>query len=192
MLAAARSMPTKLDAFLVWENNQPERYELVGGVVRRLDGVAEGENRIAGNIIAFLRPLLRGTACSVHSSNLKVICHHAQASMYPDVFVRCGERDGSRTPIDDAVLVVEVISPSTAHFDLTRKRYAYESIPSLRRIVFVSTSEARLDIRVRGEDGIWRDEVVEGLEASLSLPDLGLTVPMSEIYAESEVAAPID
>ena len=56
-----------------WEEAQAERYELAGGVVRMMAGGTEGHDRVSGNIFAFQRPLLRGTPCSVHASNLKVV-----------------------------------------------------------------------------------------------------------------------
>lgn len=188
MDSTALAAPSTLDAFLDWEMRQPERFELVGGAVRLMAGGSEDHDRISGNIFAALRVRLRGSSCSAHLSNLKVLSRTANAVMYPDVFVRCGPREGGRVAIDDPVLVVEVLSEGTAKHDLTRKRLAYEAIPSLRRIVYVSIDEARLDLRVRGEDGIWRDETVEGLESVLRLPELGLSVPLAEIYEESEVA----
>ena len=75
--------------------------------------------------------------------------------MYPDVFVRCGLRQGGRTTVEDAVVVFEVLSEGTAQFDLLRKRKAYEAMGSLRRIVYVSTIEPLLDLRVRGEDWVY-------------------------------------
>ena len=109
--------------------------------------------------------------------------------MYPDAFVRCGPRDGRRTSVDDPVVVVEVLSEGTLKHDLIRKRLAYEVMPSLRRIVYVSTDEARLDMRVRGPDGIWGDETAEGLESAAQMPEIGVSLPLAEIYKDTELAA---
>lgn len=188
MDSAALAAPSGLHAFLDWELRRPERFELVGGVVRLVAGGSEDHDRIAGNIFAALRVRLRGSPCSAHGSNLKVVSRAANAIMYPDIFVRCGPRDGARPWIEDPLVVVEVLSESTAKHDLTRKRLAYEAIPTLHRIVYVSLDEPRLDLRVRGEDGFWRDDTAEGLGGTLALPELGLTVPLAEIYEDSEVA----
>jgi Uma2 family endonuclease len=188
MRAAAPTPPLDLDGFLDWEERQQERYELAGGVVRMMAGGTEDHDRIGLNIAAALRTRLRGKPCSAHGSNLKLLSRSMGASMYPDVFVRCGPREGGRTRTDDAVIVFEVLSEGTAQFDLTRKRMAYEAIPTLRRIVYVSTVEARLDVRVRGEDGLWRDEPVEGLAAEVRLPEIDVTLTMAEIYEDSDVA----
>jgi Uma2 family endonuclease len=87
------------------------------------------------------------------------------------------------------VIVFEVLSEGTAQFDLFRKRTAYEGIPTLRRIAYVSTVEPLIDVRVRGEDGNWRDEPVEGLDGIVALPEIGASVTMAEVYEDSEVAA---
>jgi Uma2 family endonuclease len=108
--------------------------------------------------------------------------------MYPELFVRCGPRDDRRTRSEDPVVVFEVLSESTAQFDLTRKRLAYESIPTLRRIVFVSQIEPRLDMRVRDRAGSWGDEVVDRLDSFLELPELGLRLPLAEIYEDTSAA----
>jgi Uma2 family endonuclease len=189
MRASAPTPPLDLEGFLAWEERQPERFELAGGIVRMMAGGTEDHDRISLNIATALRTRLRGKPCSAHGSNLKVLSRAMGAAMYPDVFVRCGPREGGRTRIDDAVVVFEVLSEGTAQFDLTRKRLAYEAIPTLRRIVYVSTVEARLDVRVQGEDGNWRDDPVEGLAGVLEVPEIEIGLPMAEIYEDSAVAA---
>jgi Uma2 family endonuclease len=189
MRAVAPTPPLDLERFLDWEERQPERFELAGGVVRMMAGGTEDHDGIGLNVATALRTRLRGKPCSAHGSNLKLLSRAMGASMYPDVFVRCGPREGGQTRTDDAVVVFEVLSESTAQFDLTRKRLAYEAIPTLRRLVYVSTVEARLDVRVRGEDGIWRDETVEGLDGVLMLPEIEVSLTMAEVYEDSEVEA---
>ena len=188
MRATSPTPPLDLEGFLDWEERQQERYELAGGVVRMMAGGTEDHDRIGLNIATALRTRLRGQPCSAHGSNLKLLSRSLGASMYPDVFVRCGPREGGRTRTEDAVIVFEVLSEGTAQFDLTRKRMAYEAIPTLRRIVYVSTVEARVDVRVRGEDGNWRDEPVEGLAAEVRLPEIDGTLAMAEVYEENKAA----
>lgn len=189
MRATVPTAPLTFEAFLAWEERQPERFELVGGLVRLMAGGTEGHDRIGINIAAALRIRLRGAPCSAHGSNLKVVSRAAGAVMYPDAFVRCGPRDDRRTTRDDPVVVFEVLSEGTVKHDLIRKRLAYESIPGLQRIVYVSADELRLDMRVRSADGVWGDETVEGLEASVRLPEIGIELPMAEIYEDTELVA---
>jgi Uma2 family endonuclease len=188
MTATALHAPTKLDAFLEWEERQRERYELVGGVVRMMSGGTEDHDRLSVNLIALLREKLRGRPCYVHASNLKVVSREAGAAMYPELFVRCGPRSGRRTRTEDAVVVFEVLSDSTAKDDLTRKRRAYQAMPSMRLIVFVSQDEPRLDLVARDAEGRWVEDEVRGLAAELRIDALAVTLPMREIYEDTDVA----
>lgn len=75
---------------------------------------------------------------------------------------------------------MEVLSTSTAQRDLTRKEYAYQSIPSVAAIVYVSQREPRVDIVRRTEHG-WADGYVEGMDAVLEVPEIGAAVPLASI-----------
>jgi Uma2 family endonuclease len=124
----------------------------------------------------------------VHGSALKVVSRAAGAVLHPDACVRRGPRDDRRTSVDDPVVVFEVLSEGTLKHDLIRKRLAYEAMPSLRRIVYVSTDEARLDMRVRGADGRWGDDAAEGLESTAALPEIGVSLLLAEVHEDTELA----
>ena len=188
MASAALKAPTTLDEFLAWEDEQDERYEFLDGLVRMMTGGTEDHDRLSVNLIALLRNALRGGPCSVHASNLKVVSRAGNASMYPELFVRCGPREGKRTWIEDAVVAVEVLSPRTAKDDLTRKRRAYTLLPTVRVVVYASQDEPRLDLVRRQADGGFADEVVEGLGGMLDLPEIGVRLALAEIYEDTLVA----
>jgi Uma2 family endonuclease len=153
-----------------------------------MTGGTEDYDRLSVNLIALLRNALRGGRCSVHASNLKVVSRAGNASMYPELFVRCGPREGKRTWIEDAVVAVEVLSPRTAKNDLTRKRRAYALLPTMQVVVYVSQDEPRLDLVRRQAVGGFADEVVEGLGGVLDLPEIGVRLAMAEIYEDTLVA----
>lgn len=188
MSATGLKIPTSLDAFLDWEEQQSERYELIGGVVRMMSGGTEDHDRLSINLIALMRNALRGGPCYVHGANLKVVSREAGASTYPELFIRCGPRSGKRTRIEDAVVVFEVLSPRTAKDDLTRKRRAYQAIPSMRLIAYVSQDEPRIDVVRREADGRWIDEEISGLGSTLEISALGVSLPLGEIYEDTDVA----
>ena len=173
-----------LDGFLDWEGRQDERFERLDGVVRMMSGATAAHDRIAGNIYVALRAQLRDPdGCHVHLSNLKVVARKVGAVMYPDLFVRCGARLQQEVATDDPVVIVEVLSTSTAQRDLTRKKYAYQSIPSVAAIVYVSQREPWVDIVRRTEHG-WADGYVEGMDAVLELPQISVVVPLALIYED--------
>ncbi|MCB2055403.1 MAG: Uma2 family endonuclease [Geminicoccaceae bacterium] len=174
------------DRFIVWETGQKERYEFVGGVVRLMAGGSANHDLISINVAAELRDRLQGSGCRVHGSNLKVRSP-AGAVMYPDCFVRCGAHDPRVQVVDDPVIVVEVLSPSTDEYDLTRKRWAYQAIATLHTILFVDTEKARIEQATREPDGSWRSVVHEGLDTAMTIADLPRPLGLDEVYAEAQL-----
>ncbi len=190
MAEAATPLFHSLDDFLAWEERQSERYEfLPGGVIRMMAGGTEDHHQVTTNVLAALRPRLRAQSCYVFGAAAKVISRESNAVVYPDVVVRCGAIGGKSTAIDDPVIVFEVLSDSTARHDLTRKRLLYKSMPSVRAIVYVSPDQYRLDIVRRGPDGRFDDEVLEGADATLQLPEIDATLTLAEIYEDTSLAA---
>lgn len=188
MPATALKLPATLDEFLDWEERQPERWEYLDGVVRPFRGGTADLDRIAVSLAATLRPRLRGGSCFVHGSRLKVLSRAGNSVMYPKVFVRCGPPAARRTWIDDAVVSFEILPPSKADDDLTRKRLAYKAMTTMQVVVVVAQHEARLDIARRRADGSWADEVLGWLEASLELPAIGVRLTVADIYEDTGVA----
>jgi hypothetical protein len=119
--AVAPTPPLELEGFLDWEERQPERLKLAGGVVQMMAGGTEGHDRNGGNIFGALSVRLHWTPWSAHRSNLKLLSRAMGAAMNPDTFVRCGPREGGSTRTDEMVVVFEVLSEGTAQFDLPRK-----------------------------------------------------------------------
>ena len=108
--------------------------------------------------------------------------------MYPDVLIACGDLDDMRTVLETPVVVVEVLSPSTARLDDTRKRWAYATIPSLRHYVLVGQDEPVVEVASWQEDGSWRSVIHRGLEAVAAIPALGIELPCHEIFARVDFA----
>lgn len=168
-------------SFLEWEEQQPERWERAGGVVRMMTGGTLAHDYIGNNIKEQLRRRLRGGPCTRHGSDVKVITPHEDV-LYPDVFVRCSAMEPGALSVRDPIVIFEVLSTSTAQHDLTRKRLAYKTIPSLKVVVYVAQDRARLDVVRRQADGRWDDdEPVVGIESELALPEIGVALAMAEI-----------
>jgi Uma2 family endonuclease len=183
MADPALEIPIDTEGFLEWEARQPERWELVGGVVRMMAGGSDRHDAVSNNLRSALLLRLRGSGCRLRGPEMRVVTPAGDVA-YPDAFVRCGDFDPSATSVRDPIVVFEVLSPGTAQFDLTRKKRAYQTIPSLRALVYVVPEEPLLLVVRRGQGDSWREELVEGTDVALELPEIGTTVPLSEIYAD--------
>ena len=184
-------MPLSLatDRLLDWERQHPGRWEWISGRAEMLEDVTLLHDLVGNGLRSALLRRLRGTGCHVHGSQLKVVTPRDDI-LYPDAFVLCGPSDPDTEIVDSPVVVFEVVSATSAQHDLTRKRLAYKTIPSLKVIVYVAQERARLDIVRRQADGRWDDdEPVLGLEGELMLPEIGVTLGMAGIYEDVEVEA---
>jgi Uma2 family endonuclease len=173
-----------LDEFLVWEREQPERYEFADGVVTMMTGGSLDHVTIAMNIARTLRQALRAAGCRAFVNDVKVIA--AGSVRYPDVAITCSPVSGRDDVVPEPVVIFEVISPSTERVDRGRKKFDYLGTPSIRHYAIVDQDERRIDLYTRAEDG-WKNEVVtEGL---LKLTVIDVEIPLDAIYEDTELDA---
>lgn len=184
-ITAPEHMP--LADFLEWEAAQEVRHERVGGRVWAMVGGTLNHNRIAGNVWAALRQRLHGKGCEAFAMDVRVVSPRGDV-MYPDVVVACGERRGSDREISDPVIVVEVLSPSTAARDHGYKRWAYGTIPSLRNYVIIAQDGSGAEVST-AEGETWRSVHLLDPAAVLRLDALGLEIPLAEVFAGVDLAA---
>ena len=74
------------------ESFSPVRHEFIDGYVYAMAGGSTAHGLISANVIALLRPLLRGGPCRVFSSDVKVQVSSSRY-VYPDASISCDGRD---------------------------------------------------------------------------------------------------
>lgn len=84
--------------------------------------------------------------------------------------------------ISNPVLIVEVLSPSTADFDRGTKFAHYRKIASLKEYLVVSQDEPRVEQHTRTDDGLWLLREVAGIEKTLQLASLQQPLAMKDVY----------
>ena len=174
--------------FLAWEEQQPERYERVGGRVWMMTGGTIDHGRITRNVALALDRHLRGRDCEVFTSDIKVVSPDGDV-MYPDVLVACGELSGKATRLEAPAVVVEVLSESTAARDHGPKRWAYQTIASLSHLVLIDQFKPVVEVSTRSDDGSWRSVIQRGLEGRAQLTALGIEIGLDEIFARVDFAS---
>jgi len=185
-LDAGRQAPT-LGEFLEWDrapaHSELSRYEFFDGAIHALAGATRNHERVVVNLVSCLQHHLAGSPCEVFGSNLRLCCEKTEGGFFPDVSVVCDNADLSdddmmRRPL----ILIEVLSASTARHDRTVKRQHYLQIPSLREYVLVDHVRRRIDLHRREGDGTWSRHPSIG-DAPLHLASLDLTIPAEAIYA---------
>ena len=167
------------DEFLDWENQQERRYEFDGFGPVAMTGGTQEHSLIQANLITALGVRLRGGPCRVVGSDLKVSV--AGSIRYPDAFVYCTVSPRGTLVVTDPVVVFEISSPSTAAIDHIDKNREYRDTPSIQRYVMLEQDRQGITVFTRTSDD-WVGHLIDG-DAVLSMPEIGVELPLSEIYA---------
>jgi Uma2 family endonuclease len=160
------------------------RYEFRDGVVVRMAGASFRHCVITGNLVGELRNKLKHRPCRVCPSDARVHVPATRLYTYADALVVCGEprfRDGRFDTLLNPVLLIEVLSPSTAAYDRGQKLAQYRTIEGLAEILLVSQDEPRVDRHSRDGDR-WSHAVVTGLAAVVLLTSVDCPLELAEIY----------
>ena len=183
-MSAAEKLKTTYAEYLARELSSDTRHEFVDGFAYAMAGGEPEHARLALSIGAELRQLLRGKACRVYSSDLKVRVPASGNAYYADITVVCGalERDDADPlAVTNPTMLVEVLSPSTELFDRGEKFADYRRFASLQQYVMVTVGRRRIEHYRRNDDGTWTLTVATAGE-TLSLPEFGGRLALDDVY----------
>ncbi|HUB16353.1 MAG TPA: Uma2 family endonuclease [Acetobacteraceae bacterium] len=175
-----------MEDFLTWEERQELRWEFDGFAPVAMLGGTAGHSLIQGNVITALAIRLRGGPCRAYTSDMKV--RLAGSLRYPDAFVVCTPLPRTATLVTDPVVVFEVLSESTARTDHFVKNQEYRATPSIRRYVMPEQDAIGATVFARAGDD-WVGHVL-GADAVLDTPELGISVPLTELYEGVDFSPP--
>lgn len=175
-----------LEEYLELDRHSDERYEYFDGEVFAMAGGSLEHLRISKNITRHLENKLEGKPCEAFPFDMRVKVPTAPPYRYPDVTVVCGEpvmEDFQGLPLlVNPLLLVEVLSPTTKDYDRDEKFIAYQSIESFQEYLLVAQDRPHVTRYVRQADGQWLRADIIGLESSVVLVSLGVTLSLGEIY----------
>ena len=143
-------------------------------------------NRIISNIAAGLDSRFRSalSPCRTLRETFRLKSEGSASSLLPDLLVFRQRPPPGATSLDDASIIVEVLSRGTSRRDREDKWAVYQTLPSLRHYALVSRDEAHVEVIDRGEMGWSGHRIADGRDARLLLPAFGIDMPLAEIYAD--------
>ncbi len=119
-----------LAEFLEWDNGSDTRYELIDGRPLAMNPPSIPYGSIVGAMVAELRTGF-GDACTTAVEAGIVIPGRDDLYYQADIGVQCTPLSDRRW-LDAPVVIVEVLSPTTASHDRGRKGFDYRQLPSFR------------------------------------------------------------
>ena len=171
-----------VDEFLAWAEGRPGRYELFKGDVYAMSpetvGHLEAKAAVHAALLAGIRAL--GLPCYVLPDGATVRIDN-ETAYEPDALVYCGQKlPPSALEIPSPIIVVEVLSPSTARMDATTKLRGYFDVPSIQHYLIVDPEGQTVTHHKRGAAATETRVVAEG---TLTLGPPGLEIRLGDIFA---------
>lgn len=171
--------------YLEIDRRSDARHEYLDGQVYAMSGASRAHNRIALNLAKALDDTLEARGCDVFIGDVRVLVSETGLYTYPDLVVTCGgARFTGELPdtLENPVVIVEILSPSTEAYDRGAKFGHYRRIPTLREYVLVAQDSRRVERFVRSDPEEWIPTTFEGAAEILDLPSVSVRIPLAAIY----------
>jgi Uma2 family endonuclease len=159
------------------------RFELDNGVVVAMAPERASHAIVKRDAMIALHDAIgaRGLPCQALPDGMAVRVN-ARTVYEPDALVRCGPRlPGDAVELDDPVIVVEVVSPSSRGIDRGAKLAGYLALPSVRHYLIVDIDSQLVIHHHRDAEGLIGVRILR--DGPLALDPPGLTIDVRDIFS---------
>ncbi len=195
MVAVLKNPPgpprNSLDEYFALVHASDERFEYWQGEIVCMSGGSNAHGRIIGNSVTEFFPQLKGSDCHGRTESTAVRNPlHAEKGqppfVYPDASIVCGQAQVENVrgidTLMNPILVLEVISATSADRDHNDKLRLYTAIPTLRHYLLVASEEMRVVHWEKRESGEWTEAVLTNADAEIWIVQPNLNIAVRELY----------
>lgn len=185
-MSSALSIPPVMTVpeFLAWNAPAGSSWQLVEGVPTAMAPTSRTHGVIQGELSALLRNhlLAANSPCQLVTAPGIVPRMRAHNNFrIPDLAVTCTPYQEEEYDVANPVLVIEILSPSN-QAETWLNVWAYASIPSVREIVIVSSTEMAVEVLRRDAHGDWPPRAERITDGEVRFTSIGFTAPIEAIY----------
>jgi Uma2 family endonuclease len=127
-------------------------------------------------------------------SGMKIEVERAGRYVYPDataVRTPLVESDVIIGSIANPTVIVEVLSKESGNYDRGPKMRYYLSLPSVREYLLIEQDRPAVSLyRRRASGNLGSFHYADGLEDSIELESIGITIGLAELYADINFPSP--
>ena len=184
-VAEAPTPPLTAAEYLAQEAQADRKNELIQGTLFPMAGASANHNRIATNLCRLLPLENDEQTFEIFMGDMRLGVPDQATYTYPDIMVIKGEpqfQTPRQTEVLNPCLIIEILSDSTANYDKTAKFQLYRTLPSLEEYILVSQQDYRLEHYTKLDDRRWLLQDITGLEASLQLSSVNLSLSLQDLY----------
>ncbi|GGD50708.1 hypothetical protein GCM10011514_13710 [Emticicia aquatilis] len=190
---AALKYKYSIEDYLEMEANSLEKLEYHNGEIFAMADGTLNHSLLSSNIGRCISNsiIAKRKTCRTYNSDAKIAISE-EKFVYSDSFVVCGKTEvfpempqAAKNPI----LIVEVLSDSTALYDRQGKFQAYQTIDSFREYVLVSQNEILVEVFFKPENAVfWQYRSYNKLEDVIELKSVDVEISLNDIYLDWENA----
>jgi Uma2 family endonuclease len=180
--------PMTLEKYFQAEENAVEKSEYHNGFIVKMAGGTFNHDNIASKAIHLLLNFVEESEIVyfVNGSDTKIRIENHDKVVYADALVVCEKpifyNDRSDT-ITNPLLVIEVLSLSTANFDKGLKFEYYKSLPSFKEYVLIHQDAKQVSVFTKQTDDTWVIKDYKGDETTAVLHALqGCPLALKRLY----------
>jgi Uma2 family endonuclease len=194
MCEAALKYKYSIEEYLEMEANSLEKLEYHEGEIFAMTGGTLNHSLLSNNVGGSLRQALKTKAksCRTYNSDAKIAVSD-EKFVYADTFVVCGKTETCLEmphAVKNPILIVEVLSDSTALYDRQGKFQAYQKITSFREYIMVSQNEILVETYYKPEnDFFWQYRSYTKFEDIIELKSVDVEISLNDIYLNWEKTA---
>lgn len=179
------------EEYLRMEENSLEKHEYFEGEVFMMSGGTAIHSQLSINTAVALTIALNSKPCIVYGSDLRVRVEagHDGFYTYPDVMVICGKPHytlNRKDEVTNPLLIVEVLSRSTAKYDRSEKFEMYRELESLSYYLTIDQSRVYVEYHEKTAPDTWVMKVFTSLEQVINISSLEIEIPIASLYARVE------
>ena len=170
------------EEFLVWADGREGKWELHDGRAVAMAPERARHSRMKVTVGAALLSAVRreGRSCAVYADGLSVRIS-ARRVFVPDLLVTCPPAPDHDMATVTPLIVVEVLSPTTAAFDHGAKLEGYFSLNSLMHCLLIDADRQVIIWHSRGQGEVIETRILR--EGALRLDPPGLALDVAEFFA---------
>jgi Uma2 family endonuclease len=169
-----------LEEYFAFCETHEGRFEFVNGEIIKMSGETTTSNRIAGNIHRYLGDILDDEGYEFYQNSVKLRIGEGKVFRIPD-FAICEQKGDAVRYTTLPLLLVEVLSDSTAKIDRVDKLREYSSEPSLLYYLIIEQTKCFVEIYIRDGEK-WCVKFYDKLEDVIKLGHFNVELPLSAIY----------
>lgn len=191
MAALAKLAPSRMTVaeFLDWRGDGSGRhFELVDGEPRAQDPASVTHGIIQATIARLIGNHLVGTPCRVIAAPGVIPRVRSNwNTRVPDLAVNCVPDERGQRALPDPILIVEILSP-TNEAETRENVWAYATIPSVREILLVRSTDIGAELLRRQDDGSWPEQPeLIGEIGELALDSIAFHSPLAAFYDDTHL-----